>query len=239
MSRRLALGFAAMLLAVLGVTAPTPDGWLGAWYTYTTPKGASETVTLAEGSHIELNTDTKVRVHLNRWWRKIELMRGVAFFTVIHDAARPFEVKAGEGSIRDLGTAFVVHREPSRVRVAVLEGRVRVRAQESRELSAGQRVAYTPSGLLAPVEQADVAVLTAWRQGQLIFRGHRLEEVLAELGRYHDTNLLIRDPVLSDLRVSGVFRTQDLASVLNAIELTLPVRTRYLGARRILIEPAD
>jgi transmembrane sensor len=100
-------------------------------------------------------------------------------------------------------------------------------------------VAYTPTGQVTPVEEADLAGLTAWRQGQIVFRGHRLEEVLAKLGRYHDTLFLVRDPALRGLLVSGTFCIQDLDSVLSAIELTLPIRARHLGARRILIEPAD
>jgi len=83
---------AATLLLAMGLTAFMPNGWLGIPHTYVAEKGDRQTVTLADGSRIELNTESEVRVHFNRWQRSVEIIKGEAFFTVNHDAERPFEV---------------------------------------------------------------------------------------------------------------------------------------------------
>lgn len=231
------LAMAASVLLALGWTAFTPNGWIGAEATYLAEKSRRNTVTLADGSRLELNTDTEVKVRINRWRRRVYLMRGEAFFTVVHDASRPFEVRAGGGRVTDLGTAFEVYLQAERVLVAVQEGRVKVEAAGSRELVAGQQISYGRRGDFAAVAAQDVAELTAWRQGKLIFHDRPLNEVLAEIGRYHDTTLRVSDPAQSRLRVSGAFATDNLDNILGAIAMTLPVKVDRIGAQEIVLSP--
>jgi transmembrane sensor len=99
---------AAVLLLAIGLAAISADGWPGLVRTYSTMKGETKTLTLPDGSRLELNTDTEVRVHFNHFRRHVDLLRGESFFIVKHDPDRPFEVAAGSGAIRDIGTAFNV-----------------------------------------------------------------------------------------------------------------------------------
>ena len=229
---------AAALLLALGLTAFNSNGWLGISQTYIAQKGDRQTITLADNTLLELNTDSEVRVHYDYWRRKIEVVRGEAFFTVTHDAARPFEVRAGNGRIRDLGTAFDVYRKTNRTLVAVQEGLVEVQAQNALELHAGQQLSYNEDGEFLKEQDQDPLNLTAWRKGQLVFHNSRLADVLLEISRYHDRLISMKDPSLAELRVSGVFYTDKLTDLLNAISAILPVKVEYLGNREILLKPA-
>jgi len=229
-------GTAASLLLVLGLTAFMPNGWLGIPHTYIAGKGDRQTVTLADGSSIELNTESEVRVHVNRWHRNVDLIKGEAFFTVVHDAKRPFEVRAGNGRIRDIGTAFEVYVKPEQVIVAVQEGSVEVQTAGKRELSAGQQLAFNGNGEFQALPDQDVAALTAWRQGKLVFRNRRLDDVLAEVGRYHDTRIRLQNESLGKLRVSGTFHTAELGDTLNAIATILPVNIDPVGEHEIVLK---
>jgi transmembrane sensor len=222
--------------ARLGTTAVSPEGWYGIREIYIAAKGDRRNVTLADGSRLELNTDSQATVHINRWRRTVELARGEAFFTVFHDPDRPFEVRAENGVIRDIGTEFEVYIQPERVLVAVQEGSVRVEAKSRRDPVADQQIAYTRSGNFEPVAGRDIAGVTAWRRGQLAFRARPLGEVLAEAGRYHDTKIRLTDETLRDLPVSGIFRTANLDAILNTITMTLPVKSVRIGEREILLQ---
>lgn len=229
---------AATLLLGLGLTAFMPNGWLGIPHTYVAEKGGRQTVTLADGSSIELNTESEVRVHFNRWQRSVDLIKGEAFFTVAHDAERPFEVRAGNGRIRDIGTAFEVYIKPEQVIVAVQEGIVEVQTTGKRELTAGQQLAFNGGGEFQTLQGQDVAGLTAWRQGKLVFRDRRLDDVLAEVGRYHDTRIRLQNETLGKLRVSGTFHTAELDDTLNAIATILPVNIDHVGTHEIVLKSA-
>lgn len=228
----------ASLLLALGLTAFMPNGFIGIPHNYIAEKGAHQTIDLADGSRIELNTESEVRVHFNRWQRKVEMIKGEGFFTVTHDAERPFEVRAGSGRIRDIGTAFEVYIKPEQVIVAVQEGIVEVQASEKRKLTAGQQLSFNGSGYFQTLQDQDIAGLTAWRQGNLVFRNRRLDDVLAELGRYHDTRIRLQNEDIGKLRVSGTFHTAELGDTLNAIASILPVNIDHIGEHEIVLKSA-
>ncbi|HEY8159438.1 MAG TPA: FecR family protein [Methylobacter sp.] len=236
--RLLIYSAAASLLLALGLTAFMPNGWLGMPHTYIAEKGERQTIALADGSSIELNTDSEVRVHFNRWRRIVEMVKGEAFFTVSHDAERPFEVRAGGGRIRDIGTAFEVYIKPEQVIIAVQEGIVEVQASGKRELTAGHQLAFNGNGEFQAVQGQDVASLIAWRQGNLVFRDRRLDDVLAEVGRYHDTRIRLQNESLGKLRISGTFHTAELDSTLSAIATLLPVNIDHIGEHEIVLKSA-
>ncbi len=78
---------------------------------YTTAVGGHTSFLLADGTRVDLNTDTVIRADINTHHRTIEISRGEAYFEVKHDAARPFVVTSGNHRIVDLGTKFSVRVE--------------------------------------------------------------------------------------------------------------------------------
>jgi transmembrane sensor len=181
--------------------------------TYSTPTGGHEILTLADGSRVELNTDTVVRVaNTTDRERAVELVRGEAFFEVKHDPAHPLVVNVGGDRLVDLGTEFVVRKEADRTRIGVVEGRVRL---ESIGLFVNTRLATLTPGDLVVATANNIAIaksaarqLTydlAWRTGRLILRHTSLKEAAAEFNRYNAQKLIVADAQTADLTVSGTF----------------------------------
>lgn len=227
---------AAVLLLAVGICALHQRGWLGVPITYIAEKGDKQSVTLADGSVVELNTETELSVRYSFWQRRISLVKGEAFFTVKHDAGRPFEVKAGNSTIRDIGTAFDVYLKPERVEIAVQEGLVEVESKDKRQLHAGQNLVVASNGRFENAPNLEIGSLTAWRTGRLVFRNRRLEDVLAELNRYHDVRIRVAGPALAEMRVSGTFQINQLEQTLTAITALLPVSLKPVGPHELVLQ---
>ena len=93
---------------------------------YVTAVGQQKTVTLADDSVIQLNTNSQVQVDYSQGFRNIRLLQGEAHFDVAKDKSKPFRVYAGSGRVQAVGTAFNVYLRGSDVDVFVTEGRVAV-----------------------------------------------------------------------------------------------------------------
>ncbi|MBA5868508.1 MAG: DUF4880 domain-containing protein [Nitrospira sp. CR2.1] len=205
---------------------------------YRTAVGEQRTIALADGSTVQLNTDTALSVSLTEKTRRLTLHRGEAFFTVAPDRARPFEVTAGRGTIRALGTAFNVRTDGNRTTVAVSEHSVRVRLahEPSIDVEAGEQLRYQPSGWLGSVERTDLTRTLAWQQHRLMFEDQPLPDVLEEVARYRSGRFVfLRDPSLNKLLVTGSFDTERLDRFLPALEESLPIRIVTFADRVILL----
>ncbi len=202
---------------------------------HVTRVGGFERIHLEDGSTIELNTDSEVRVKLSAERRLIELRRGEAHFKVAHDASRPFDVVGGGRMVRAVGTAFSVRlRSARQAEVLVTEGRVvieepdadlRSPPRQSSLLVAGEIAKFEPAGL----EVAKVAVGTmerrlAWTGGKIVLISEPLADAAAEFNRYNKTQLVLTDPALEELHIGGTFEVTDLPSFLAALQRVFGVR---------------
>lgn len=207
-----------------------------------TGTGELRTVTLADGTRVDLDAGSALSLAFSEEVREVSLDRGRALFTVAKDAARPFRVTAGPGRNTALGTQFVVHRWADEVTVAVTESVVSVAAPSASgpveaRVAAGEQVSYGPAGLGA-VRKADGQVETAWQRGKLVFEDRPLRQVVAELGRYRSGSIAMTDGALAELRVSGIFDVSDPDAALDAITRTLPVRVVALTRYLVVLRPA-
>lgn len=183
---------------------------------YETAVGERQDVTLDDGSVVSLNTNSVIEVAYNERRRDVRLLRGQALFRVAHNPARPFVVSAGDRRIVARGTAFDVRVDGDDVKVVLLEGRVEVSpARPSgigrfvpivsrQDLSPGEQLVSAPN-VPVRVTAADVEQATSWRRGQVVFHDDTLADAIAEMNRYSDTKLIIDDPRVAALRISGVF----------------------------------
>lgn len=213
---------------------------------YRTAKGEQRTVTLPDGSRMVLNTDTAVTTQLSASRRAVILHRGEAFFVVSHDKKRSFEVEAGSGVVRDVGTQFAVHRQPDRMTVIVVEGAVEVQGLSDkagtepwRLLTAGDKASYGEHGSRSPVEKIDIAASTVWMEGKVLFDQRPLAEVIQEIGRYQEGEIRVLDPRLNDLTVSGVFGVDDRDGFLRALEAAIPVKSTRVNTDLVVLEKSD
>lgn len=224
-SQRLALAIAASMALAVGLCAW--EGWpLADNSVFRTAKGERRNITLADGSSVELNSDSELAVYYSWRGRSLALLRGEALFGVAPGKLRPFEVTAGGGRIRDIGTRFDVVVGASQNRVSVLEGAIDLRLAatgDQRQTLAGQAITYNAVTVLSEPEAADVKALTAWHTGKLIFRNTPLSEVLNKLERYHPVHFRLAEPSLAFLPLGGVFDNNDLERFLVTLEAVLPV----------------
>lgn len=201
------------------------QGWMA---DQMTALGEHRTLHLADGSRLELAPRTRVDIALEGDRRVVHLYAGELFVQVAPDAQRPFEVLAGTGRMRALGTGFDVRREGEQVRMVVTEHSVRVTLEDDPQtvdVDAGQAVQFDPHGLEA-AQTVDVASATAWRRNRLVFNQQPLGEVLEQIGRYHRGLIWVRDTDLRGLPVTGVVATGDTDAQLQLLQRTLPLRVR-------------
>lgn len=182
--------------------------------TLATAHGEREVASLADGSKIELNTDTEVRLDVRAGQRKVELLHGEAYFQIAHDSANPFTVIAGDHRIRDLGTKFLVQKSAAELRVSLLEGKAQVESVNQRDqrkpivLKPGDIAMVNASG--TSVSRKPLQELSddlAWRHGGLVFHNATLAEAVAQFNRYGTVKLIVADPNASKLTINGAFRT--------------------------------
>jgi len=118
---------AAAMVAAVAITVTMllrPELHLASNGLYATAIGQQQTITLAEGSVVVLNTNSQIKVDYDKQYRAIHLLQGEAHFTVAKNTERPFRVYAGGGRIQAVGTAFSVYLKDNTVDVTVTEGRV-------------------------------------------------------------------------------------------------------------------
>ena len=217
---------------------------------YTTGVGEQHRLTLSDGSVVELNAQSRIRVRYYSREREVDLLRGQALFDVTHDATRPFIVHTARSLVRAIGTRFDIYSKADETTVSVIEGTVAVlpiTQNQAVEPARSNAIAAANTGsdkiaspdlpngqvLLTSGEQAvvvaqaavkrvspDIAAATAWSQGHIVFHGTRLKDVATEFNRYNTRRLVIRAPELLSFKVSGIFSSTDPTSLI-----------RFLAAR--------
>ena len=192
---------------------------------YTTGVGERRTVSLPDGTLVELNSQTALNVRYTSTRRNIELVGGEAYFTVKPDSRRPLLVRSGQGTTEAIGTEFLVNRDRVGTQIAVLEGEVEVTyplLQQRSRFTKDMVGAYDPTHGLHTVPNAKLDVLTAWREGYLIFDQTPLGEAITSINRHRQGTIVLLNRTLARHRVNGIFRLNALENAVTAIDETTP-----------------
>lgn len=196
--------------------------------------GERATATLEDGSTVTLNTGTTLEINYTRLRRDIRLVTGQALFKVAHDTSRPFVVAAAMREVVAVGTEFEVRVDGEKVRVALLQGRVRVQRAQSRAANSDDSATMVPGEQLVAssagleLHQADVQELVSWKVGRIRFDDSRLADAVAEMNRYNHTPIEI-DPALAETRISGSFRTGESWTFAEAISEAFGLKAESTG----------
>lgn len=208
-----------ILLAGTGATAWT----LATGPDYSTGTGEIRSLTLSDGSRVELGAASAISVDFTPSLRRIRLHGGEAYFAVASDAARPFRVEAGSVTATALGTAYSVSIAPERTSVAVTEHHVRVEAAgRTVDLQHGDAIDWE-SGILGSVVKGDAENRVRWRDRQLIFLARPLGEVIAEVNRWRKGRLVITDHALAARKVTAILDVNDIEDIDKTLEQGLPI----------------
>ena len=235
---------------------------------YITAIGEVQEQRLVDGSVLQLNTDSQVQVSYSDGMRKIRLLKGEAHFEVASNKQWPFQVYAGNGMVKAVGTAFSVRLNPEQVNVVVSEGVVDIasvmpanhtvpnqpatapaEAQASQphtgpsltdQQQPTQGIATAPAIKTIPSQELQRKL--AWRTGYLVFAGDPLSSVIDEISRYTPISIQLANPEMADIRVGGRFKVGELNAMLEVLESSFGLQVSYLDDHRIqlqLAEPAN
>jgi transmembrane sensor len=244
--RRLAGLIAAALL--IGAMGAGSVWWLNLPDDYRTAMGERRVITLSDGSKLSLDADSEVTVRYAKHDRALHLLKGQARFDVAHDKKRPFSVVAGNQRVIATGTAFNIDMAGPKVLVTLIEGHVLVLNENDGtaampmhpgpraiELRAGQQLAATPA---APPEisPANIQRVTAWTIGQLMFDDEPLSSVVERVNRYGGTQIVIADPRVGAMKISGVFNAGDALGFVEIVTQYLPLKAVSDGSHTIALQ---
>jgi transmembrane sensor len=212
---------------------------------FSTQVGQRSNITLADGSTVVLNTASRIQVAFDDRVRRVQLLAGQAWFEVAKNQPRPFVVEAGDQRVTAHGTAFDVKLEDhDQVQITLIEGRVSVDGAtpnipiEHEDLVPGDQLIVVPTG--APTKRkADVAKATSWREGQIIFDDDTLGNAVAEINRYSVKKIVIADPRLALLRMSGVFIAGHSDSFVETVTGDFPIKVTQTTDGRLLLVPTN
>lgn len=247
----LASAVAASALVALAIVWWARPELLGGWQRYETRVGEQRAVQLEDGSILQLNTDSRIRVRYSGSARDIRMLHGEAFFKVANDVQRPFRVQAGDTLIRALGTQFDVYHREATTKVAVVEGRVEIsragtvragdgaaapRQRISRtELGRGEAARIAAGSDLVTQAGVDIASATAWQQRRLVFNEESLGHIADEFNRYNATpRLIIEDEAVRARRLGGTFDADDPGALVSFVLRNGDLEAERTGERWII-----
>lgn len=247
------VGLGFMMFQYSLLDQPNPQG------TYQTAVGEQKTIALPDGSTIELNTNSRIEYGFTDTSRDIRLISGEAFFDVASDKEKPFTVVTKSGSVTAIGTAFTVRVLEKKLNVLVSEGRVALSLLGMNkegpqlypenvplppkviELIEGQStiIENGTQKVIETVKAEHIIEKLSWRQGVLAFSGSPLSEVVADISRYTDIEIIVEDESLSNMPVSGYFGIGEVEEMFEALELMSGIKVERSDKGRIYLTRAD
>lgn len=205
-------------------------------HTVTTPIGMDYTLTLTDGTRVQLNANSSITypIAFHAAERKVEL-RGEAYFEVAKNPDQPFLIDAKGIQIKVLGTTFNVkaYQEEQNVVTTLLTGRVKV---QSKLLSPGQQAASNVKNHSIDIREIDVEEAIAWRKGAFFFGNEDIETVMKTIARWYDIEVTYKGDLKGKTFGGTLSRYADFRQLLYAIEQTGSVKFTVEG-RRVTVSP--
>ncbi|MFK7924289.1 MAG: FecR family protein [Bacteroidia bacterium] len=218
---RTTIAWAAMILLLVGLSV--------AFWVYRQPpemqtiiaQSANQIINLPDGTEVILREGSSLQYPESFDQVRAVRLEGEAWFSVAKDAQRPFKVQSTKLRVEVLGTRFSVKDYPtdSLPQIDVAEGLVRVVAQDSTELAAGQSARLQAGKWISIVQNRN---FLAWQKGELHFENARLAEVIESLERYYQRPLSARGSP-GEARLNATFSDEPLAEVLEVVRLIFQV----------------
>ncbi len=230
------LALAAMVGAVL-VTGLVRLAPLLAYQHHETGVGGQRQVTLGDGTHLTLDSDTSLRVRYSPWRRRVILDRGQAQFRTGSDPHRPFVVSVDGSQVRAIGTTFQVRATTPVTTVTLLEGALMVdpppelaRRHAATMVLPGEQVQFNRNRQEWTKGEADIEAATGWLDGYIVAWDWRLDTFVAEMNRHLvSPKLRVGDASIADMTINGGFRPEDVDVALQVLERSHPLRFERIG----------
>jgi transmembrane sensor len=230
---------------------------------FSTRAGQHMQVTLPDGSQVNLGARSSLYIDYTRNARDVRLLAGEGYFAVQKDRSRPFRVHVLNDVVTAVGTAFDVRATNNRIVVAVSEGTVQVsdaataptavlerqspppvspaHPNKTASVTKGQSLAFSSRAVGFPLDQAvltsiDPAQASRWREGWLVYQDEPLRDVLTDVSRYTDLDIIIDPDVPVSARFTGAVFKDSVLEWLESLPKAFPVAISHSKAR-IVITP--
>ena len=227
---------------------------------YQTGIGQQKSVSLQDGTQLMLNTNSRVSVVYSANNRFLLLERGEMHVDVAHDPGRPLSVMAQGRIMQAVGTEFNVEiTDVQNIELLVTEGVVMVgivNSPMSDQVTSEPIVLAPDSSLItagfqavidstddseqsvepAAVDTEEIAVKLSWREGNLIFRGERLEDAITEIGRYTAVEFVFLDEEAKTMRVAGLFKAGDVEGLLKTLRDNFNISYEWIADDKIALK---
>ena len=196
-------------------------------------RGGEYRIVLSDGSEVWVNSESElVYPILFVGDKRIVKLRGEAYFKVRADAERPFIVDVDGVEVRAVGTEFCVNtRKENKVESVLVEGKVNVRkGDDGVMLQPNQLAVYDVRTNRIEVKNVDVRKYIDWKNGDFVFSGDRLEEVMDKLSLWYDCKVFYQNADLKDVRLSGdMKRYGEVEEFLHFLEISTGARFEVQG----------
>ncbi|MCF6215451.1 MAG: FecR domain-containing protein [Emcibacter sp.] len=241
----IAASIAFLAISIMGYGFWGNNIWMDS---HSTKIGALADVVLEDGSRLALNTNSEIRVDLQKDKRVVYLTRGEVFFEVAKDVDRPFFVETTGGLVRVLGTKFNIRQKEFHSDVTVLEGSVGVmdhgRMTDNyaampldATLTSDQKFSLGNDAVDNKAIAVDSHAVLSWRDRKLIYNGESFADLVEDINRYYNVEIRIGDPALRDVEVVAILKIEDRATTLKALETTFNVKARTISKDLITLYP--
>lgn len=202
------------------------------WQTVRTSAGMQSDFMLPDGSHVWLNAGSVLEypVAFAHDIRQVKLT-GEAFFDVKKDPSHPFIVNAGKMNIEVKGTRFNVcnYLNETNSEITLESGSVRLFAGNYKDektlalIKPGERAQLDNNLNKLSVSKVDVEKQIAWKEGLLIFRDDKMDEVVLKLNRKFNVDIILQDPELKEYIYTATFEDESLSQILGLLKISAPV----------------
>ncbi len=236
--RALLLACSLAIPATALLVSPYPQQWMadvrngpGQWHTQR----------LVDGSTLTFNGISAANLHFDGQQRRVELLQGEILVEVAHDSRRPFIVQTPQGTLRALGTRFVVKLEGDTTVLTMLQSRVAAQSANAGavlEVDAGSQALLREQDVRLAGSIDPASINEAWRRHQLVVENRPLAEVLDEISRHRSGLLHFDRAALQNLRVSAVIPLDDSDHALQLLAQTLPIKVRAFTPWLIVVDSA-
>jgi len=196
-------------------------------YSFSSGERSISKVELPDGSVLSLNAHTKVTYRKdNKSQKRLVTLDGEAHFNVVHNEASPFVIDFGQLEIIDIGTAFNVKasKQSDFIETTLMEGKVDVVVNKSdiTSLTPGQKASYSKIKQQVVVTSFDSIRVTAWMKNRFIFKNETLEDILKDLGKWHDVAIYWEKETYKSERLHlNIERTTPIETVLEMLVLSV------------------
>lgn len=231
------VAFAAVMVFGLFVPLPAPKAAPREVATFATAPRQGRTITLEDGTQVELSPLARMSVSFSGRERRVEISDGVALFHVAPDVARPFIAATRYGEVRTTAAQFALRTSQAHSTVVVIAGAVLAQAPRGRTLwqrlqtrplpsaaSANEAIEFKPRALaIASLSSQELQTRLAWRDGYIVLDGQTLAEAANEVTRFSGTRFTFVDAATARIRVAGYIRGNDVEAFLQLLQANFEI----------------